>query len=56
MYGWVELIEDYILQRRSFAKHLGLPSGSAGPAHLRYAIVDFQITICFFSFTLTVIQ
>jgi hypothetical protein len=55
MYGWVELIEDYILQRRSFAKHLSLPSGPAGSTHLRYAIVDFQVTIGCFSFTLTII-
>ena len=54
MYVRFELAKDHIFPRRSLAEHLGLPSRSAGPAHLCYAIVNFKITISCFSLALTV--
>ena len=41
--GRIEFGEDDVFERRAQAQHFGFPAGSAGAAHLRYAIVDFEI-------------
>jgi len=50
----VELSKDDILQRWSSAEHLGLEASPAGAAHLRDAVVDFQIAVGVFRLATTV--